>query len=172
MYSKLIVAAALLALVAGPAAAEQADRKKPIEITADSGTLDQLKGVTVWQGNVIVVQGTLRATADQVTVTRDAQGRQTLQGVGRPATFRQKLEGRPEYIEGQASRVDYTSASNQVVLTGNARVRRGADVVSGSVITYNTETEVYQVSGGAATAPGQSKGRVTVILQPRDEGQK
>ncbi|RXZ45636.1 lipopolysaccharide transport periplasmic protein LptA [Crenobacter cavernae] len=169
MYSKLLTAV-LVGLATLPAWAEKADQKKPIEISADAGTLDQLKGVTVWQGNVIVIQGTLRATADQLTVTRDAQGRQTLQGIGRPATFRQKLEARPEYVEGQGSRVDYTSASNQVVLTGNARVKRGADVVTGGVITYNTETEVYQVSGGSVQGP--NKGRVTVILQPKDEGQK
>ncbi|AXK38237.1 lipopolysaccharide transport periplasmic protein LptA [Crenobacter cavernae] len=169
MYSKLLTAV-LVGLATLPAWAEKADQKKPIEISADAGTLDQLKGVTVWQGNVIVIQGTLKATADQLTVTRDAQGRQTLQGIGRPATFRQKLEARPEYVEGQGSRVDYTSASNQVVLTGNARVKRGADVVTGGVITYNTETEVYQVSGGSVQGP--NKGRVTVILQPKDEGQK
>ena len=164
----------LLALVlcSLPAWAEKADAQKPIEITADNGTLDQLKGVTVWRGNVIVNQGTLHATADEVTVTRDSEGHQTLHGVGSLATFRQKLDAKPgdtksTYVDGVAKVVDYTSTTNMVVLTGQARVKRGDDVVNGEKIIYNTQTEIYQVVGGAAQGP--NKGRVTVVIQPRDE---
>lgn len=158
----------VLALVAAvPAWAEKADSSKPIAISADNGMLDQLKGINVWRGNVVVDQGTLHATADEATVTRDAENRQTLHAVGKPATFRQKLDNKPEYVEGQALQIDYTSAAKLVVLTGNARIKRGLDLVTGQKITYNTETEVYQVMGGAAQGP--NKGRVTVILQPQQE---
>lgn len=143
--------------------AENADRNKPIEISADNGTLDQQQQVTVWTGNVVVIQGTLKFTADKVTVSRTPAGDQTMVATGNPVTFRQKLEGKPQYITGRASRVDYNSKTNTVVLTGNAQVEREGDIVKGAVITYNTETEFYSVNGGA----GQKKpGRVTVVLQP------
>ena len=160
----LLLAACCAALVQ-PALAEKADREKPIEITADTGMLDQLKGITVWRGNVIVIQGTLKVEADEVTVTRDGQGNQTLVAFGKPVKFRQKMDDKNEYIEGEGSRVDYTTINNLAILTGNARVKRGGDLVVGNVITYNTSTEVYEVKGGGP-ANGPSKGRVTVILQP------
>lgn len=142
--------------------AENADRNKPIEITADNGTLDQQTQVTVWTGNVVVVQGTLKFNADQITVHRTPAGDQTMVATGKPVAFRQKLEGKPQFINGRASKVDYDSKTNTVVLTGNAQVEREGDIVKGSVITYNTATEFYRVDGGAGKKPG----RVTVVLQP------
>lgn len=142
---------------------EDADRNKPIEISADNGTLNQQTQVTVWTGNVIVVQGTLRFNAAQVTVHRLPSGDQTMVATGSPVTFKQKLEGKPQYINGKGNRVDYDSKTSTAVLTGNAQVEREGDIVKGAVITYNTQTEFYRVDGG----PSQKKpGRVTVILQP------
>lgn len=166
MNLKFALTLCALCIAVAPAWAEKADAKKPIEIAADNGTLDQLKGITVWRGNVIVNQGTLHATADEVTVTRDAENRQTLHAVGKLATFRQKMDNSPEYVDGAARQIDYTSAADLVVLTGSARIKRGQDVVQGEKITYNTDTEVYQVVGGSAQGP--NKGRVTVVIQPRD----
>lgn len=171
MKNKLAVLGLLVAAVSVPTLAEKADRDKPIEISADNGTLDQAKGVTVWEGNVIVTQGTLKISADRVVVTRDPQGNQTLQATGKRVNFRQKTDNKDEWIEGQGSRLDYNSVSHQAVLTGAARIKRGEDLVAGEVINYNTETEMYQVNGGAPGTAG--KGRVTVILQPKSsDGQK
>ncbi|WP_159879212.1 MULTISPECIES: lipopolysaccharide transport periplasmic protein LptA [Aquitalea] len=143
--------------------AEKTDRDKPIEISADRGNLDQLKGVTVWQGNVIIIQGTLKLNADRATVTQDKQGNQTMQATGRQVVFRQKMDGKNEWIEGQANQLDYNTVTHAAVLTGNARVKRGNDLVIGNVITYNTETEMYDVSSGASS----NGGRVTAIIQPK-----
>ncbi|MBV8680133.1 MAG: lipopolysaccharide transport periplasmic protein LptA [Aquitalea sp.] len=152
-----------LSLCAAPAVhAEKADRDKPIEISADRGNLDQLKGITFWEGNVVIVQGTLKLNADRATVTQDKQGNQTMQATGRLVTFRQKMDGKNEWVEGQSNQLDYNTVSHIAVLTGNARVKRGNDLVIGNVITYNTETELYEVSSGASNG-----GRVTAIIQPK-----
>jgi len=158
-----------LSCIAANVHAEKADSSKPIELSADRGSLDQKQGINILEGNVVATQGTLSMRADKTIVTRDAQGNQTLQAFGNPATFRQKVEGKNEYIEGQASRVDYTSASNLVILTGKARVKRGQDLVTGEQITYNTVSEVYQVMGSNPTVSGAPKGRVTVIIQPKPQ---
>ena len=159
-----------LTLVAANVHAEKADSGKPIELSADRGSLDQKTGVNIFEGNVVANQGTLSLRADKTTVTRDAQGNQTLLASGSPVTFRQKVEGKNEYVEGQGSRVDYSSTSNLVVLSGKAQIKRGQDLVSGEQIHYNTVTEVYQVLGSAPSVSGAAKGRVTVILQPKPQG--
>jgi lipopolysaccharide export system ATP-binding protein len=107
--------------------------------------------------------GTLKLNADRATVTQDKQGNQTMQATGRQVVFRQKMDGKNEWIEGQANQLDYNTVTHAAVLTGNARVKRGNDLVIGNVITYNTETEMYDVSSGASS----NGGRVTAIIQPK-----
>jgi lipopolysaccharide export system protein LptA len=55
------------------------DARQPVEVTADSLTIDQSTGQAVFSGNVIVHQGDLRMAAGQVrvifTATRDGQPR-------------------------------------------------------------------------------------------------
>lgn len=155
----------LISCLAVPAHADKADRDKPIEISADKGTLDQKKGTTVWEGNVDVKQGTLLIQADKVIVVRDTKGQQQLQASGGPVKFRQKIDGSNEFVEGSANSVQYDNGSDLAILTGNARIKRGMDSVSGSRIVYNTATENYEVNGSA----NGSTGRVTVILQPKSK---
>lgn len=152
--------------------AETADSEKPIHLTADKNcVLDQKKGTAVCDDNVVVIQGTMVLHADHVEVYRNAQKQSTMLATGKIVTFRQKLDDTPEeknvWVEGQASRVDYSSVSHLLVLTHNARVKKGNDIVIGDVITYNTETQVYQSKGGGANTPNQ--GRVTVIVQPQND---
>lgn len=55
-----------IALLAAPAHAEKADRDKPVNLEADTVTLDDIRKVGVYQGNVILSQGTLMLRADRV----------------------------------------------------------------------------------------------------------
>jgi hypothetical protein len=48
----------LIALFANSAWAEKADKDKPIEIEADTVTVNDAKKISVYTGNVIVTQGT------------------------------------------------------------------------------------------------------------------
>ena len=149
----------ILMLISTLSFAEQADRTKPIQIAADFGSLDQQKEITVWRGNVVITQGSLRFTADEVIVNRVGDDQQHLIATGRPVTFQQKLDNKPQYIKGKGARVEYDSKDSIVILTGNAQVSRDGDVVNGNRITYNTHTEYYTVNRGP-------KQRVTVLLQP------
>lgn len=151
--------------------AEKADRDKPIELVADTLFMDQLGGITTAQGHVIVTQGTMKVHADHVTVTRDAQGNETLVATGKRVMFRQRADQEPNqttdeiWIEAQGRRLDYATTTHIAILTGNARVKKGENTIVGDVITYNTETQVVESTGGAPTTA--NKGRVTVILPPQ-----
>lgn len=181
--STLTLAVALAAGLAAPAAAEKADRGKPLSIEADQpGTLDLIKQVVVFNGNVVVAQGTMAIRADKVEVRERPDGHRSataLGTAGKPASFRQKREGVDETIEGQADRIEYDSRGDVVRFAGNAQVRRlrggtPADEISGNLITYDNGNETFSVQGGApapaaggASAP--SSGRVRVVITPRPE---
>jgi len=181
--STLTLAVALAAGLAAPAAAEKADRGKPLSIEADQpGTLDLIKQVVVFNGNVVVAQGTMAIRADKVEVRERPDGHRSataLGTAGKPASFRQKREGVDETIEGQADRIEYDSRGDVVRFAGNAQVRRlrggtPADEISGNLITYDNGNETFSVEGGASApaaggASAPSSGRVRVVITPRPE---
>ena len=73
-----IFLALLLVVVAAPAAAEKADRGKPMEILADkSGSADLKNQVSRFSGNVVITQGTMVITADRVEVRQTPDGYHT-----------------------------------------------------------------------------------------------
>jgi lipopolysaccharide export system protein LptA len=177
-FSLLASLAAVLAVLGAPAQAEKADRAKPLNVAADrQGTVDLLKQVVVFSGNVIITKGTIVIKADRVEVRETPEGYRTAVAIGspaRPATFRQKRDGVDEYIDGQAERLEYDDKADTIRFVNNAIVRRlrGAtlgDEITGSLITYDNTTEVFSVSGStAAAAPGSTGGRVRAVLTPRE----
>ena len=68
------IAATLLIAIALPARAEKADREKPINLEADRISMDDVKKVQVFEGNVILNQGTLQIRTNKLVVTQDADG--------------------------------------------------------------------------------------------------
>jgi len=158
------------ALLASPAYAEKADRDKPVNLEADTVTLDDVRKVSVYQGNVILSQGTMMLRADHMQVTQNAEGLDKITATGRPVSFRQKVEGRDEFIEGFASRIDYDNVNGQLELIGQAQLRRGSDELRGAQISYNANTEFYKVVGQpGATTPA---GRVRAVIRPKPRADK
>ena len=170
--------AALLLALAGacaPAAwAEKADRNQPMTIAADQqSTIDLLKQVVVFSGNVVITQGTLAIRADRVEVRESPDGFRTAVAIGSPASFRQKRDGADEYIEGYADRVEYDGQTDTVHFLGHAKVQRlrgatVADEINGNRISYNNIAEQFSVEGGPTNvSPSNPGGRVRAVLTPR-----
>ena len=107
------------------ALAEKADRDQPVNIEADRLTVDDRNKVHIFEGNVILTQGTLTIRGDKLVVTQDAAGFQngvaTAAGKGL-ATFRQRRDGSAEYVEGEAERIDAVGESTIVTLENGDKI--------------------------------------------------
>jgi lipopolysaccharide export system protein LptA len=170
-------AALLLALVVVmPVHAEKADRFKPLNVEADQpGKIDLQNQFVVFNGNVVVTKGSMVIRAERIEVRETPDGYHTavaFGSAGKPATFRQKRDGADEYIDGQADRLEYDGKTDTVKFVNHAVVQRlrgntPADEITGNLVTYNGVTEVFNVSGGAAT-PSNPGGRVRAVLSPRE----
>ena len=169
----MLSAATLLGLTV-PAYAEKADRTKPIHLEADRVTVDDAKQIATFTGNVVFTQGTLVMRGDRAEVRQDKDGFK--QGVmwGNLAYFRQKRDGYDEYIEGWAERVEYDGRADKVQMFTRAMLKRGQDEVRGSYISYDSNTEFFQVQSGGPKAAAAKTGddRVRVILQPKPKDAK
>lgn len=150
--------------------AEAADRDKPIELEADTVTVNDAKKISTYAGNVILTQGTLVIHADKLVVREDKEGFQHSTSTGNPTTFKQKREGKNEYMEGSAQRIEYDGRMDKVQLYTRAWVKRGEDIVHGDYISYDANAEYAEVIGGAKSeSGGSSSGRVKAIIQPKNK---
>jgi lipopolysaccharide export system protein LptA len=173
----LAVGLAVALALAGPAHAEKADRFKPLNVEADQpGRIDLVNQHVVFNGNVVVTKGTMVIRAARIEVRETPDGYHSATAIGAPgklATFRQKRDGVDEYIEGEAERLEYDGKTDTIRFVTNASVRRlrgtaVADEISGNLVSYDSISEVFGVSGGAAATPTNPSGRVRLVLTPRE----
>ena len=155
-------------LVCHLAISEEADSDKPIEIEADTMTVEETKNTSTYEGDVILTQGSLLINADKLIIREDRQGFQHSTSIGNPTTFRQKMEGFDEYIEGKALRIEYDGHMDKIHLYEKAFVKRGDDEVWGDYIMYDATSEFAQAlsrkdEGGSET----KKGRTKAIIKPK-----
>jgi lipopolysaccharide export system protein LptA len=163
-----------LAVLAGAAGAEKADRNKPMNVESDALRYDDLQQTSVFTGRVVLTKGSILIRGAQIDVRQDPEGYQF--GIvkaepGKLAFFRQKREGVDEYIEGESEVIEYDGRADTVRFIKSAQLRRLrgatlADEVNGSMILYNNTTDVFTVDGGPPT-PG--RGRVRAMLTPKPE---
>ena len=172
-----------LAWSAPGARAEKADRDKPLQVESDRLEYDDVKQISVFTGNVTLTKGTLVIRGDRIVVRQDPEGYQYGDAYGKPSTFRQKRDAPgDQWIEGWGSRLEYDGRQDTVRLHERAGLRRLesariTDEVYGSLITYDNRTEFFTVDGGrppaaatagaAGAAGGSPRGRVRVVIQPR-----
>ncbi len=175
---KLIIAIGLFGLCFTQSVwAERADREKPIYLEADRATVEDVNRkesnrVSVFTGNVILTQGTLRISADKVIMKEDLHGFRYATAIGDLVSFRQKRDGLNEYVEGWSQRVEYDSKTDKIELFRQARLKRGSDEVQGDYISYDMKTEFFKVIGskerGDETGPDK---RVRITIQPKNKSE-
>ena len=156
----------LLVAFALPAAAEQADATKPIEIEANKMSADDARRTNVFEGNVIVNRGTLNIRADRIVVRQDKEGNQYATATGNPVRFKQRQDPKPPekegvWMEGEAKRIELDDKAQKVELFESARVNRGGDEVAGDYILVDQKSDFFTVT------PGKGQGRVRATIQPK-----
>jgi lipopolysaccharide export system protein LptA len=177
-FRTLVLALAGAACWAAPwAHAERADRNKPMVIEADGqARMDYQQQVLVYSGNVVISQGTMLVRAERVELRETPDGYRTAVAVGtaaKPASWRQRRDGLDETVEGTAAQIDFDGRANTLRLRGNSAVRRVragsvVDEVTGAIIIWDNNKELFTVEGGAPT-PGNPSGRIRNVFTPPPE---
>lgn len=147
----LIVVTAALASVAAAQTninlgAINADPTAPVEITADSLSVDQDTGTAVFQGNVVIGQDELRLSAARVQVIYDdASGDITRLAASGGVTFVTSSEA----AESQSA--DYDLLTGTLLLEGAVLVTQGNSAISGDRMRVDLETGSTQIEGRVRT---------------------
>jgi len=151
------------------------DKDQPIEIEADSAEFDEKKGVTIYHGNVIVIQGSIRMTGNTMTVyfTED-EDLETVIMEGQPATYRQLPDDKEVYDEAEALRMEYHELKSLIVLIDQALVKQKGLRFSGNRIEYDTLNSRVKARGSIKQSSGETdekgvvrkKERVKITIKP------
>ncbi|MBU1365406.1 MAG: lipopolysaccharide transport periplasmic protein LptA [Gammaproteobacteria bacterium] len=160
----------LCLLISIPAHAERADRDKPMLLEANRVSIDDARKIQILEGDVLITKGTMTLKADRVVIREDQFGFQkgtAFGGKSGLARFRQKRDGKEEYVEGEGERIEYNTNSEILELFHRAWVRNGEDQVRGDYIWYDAISEKYLVTAGETRDPKTGPGRVRVVIQPK-----
>lgn len=153
------VVAAASVLVAAAVHALPDDASKPIAIEAEHLEVDQNAGTVVYTGSVEAEQGTMRVTADRMTVEVEDQKVVRITAEGDPAHYQQLLEADKGLVKADARTIVYHTQQEQVELKGDAFLEQGGNEITGELIHYD-------IVAGRVNAEAGDEEPVRVIVQP------
>ncbi len=157
--------ASLLALLLLPAVslALSTDGDQPIAVEADHLEVRDKDNISIYRGNVSLVQGSLEIRSDRLVIHfNDRRELVLMEMTGQPATFRQLDDERKEML-GQANRINYIESESRLELFDEARFSRNGDTIESNQIRINTESNAIQAGNGK---PDE---RVKMLIQPRSD---
>ncbi len=124
----------------------KADPTLPVEVTSETLNVNQENGSAEFIGNVIVIQGEMRLTAERVLVIYN-QERSAIERM--EATENVVLVSPPDAAEGDWA--EYTIDSGVIEMKGNVLLTQGPSVISGDQMTANLTTGTATMSGRVKT---------------------
>jgi lipopolysaccharide export system protein LptA len=168
-------------LVAASAAhALSTDRNQKMFVDADYSKIQQSSddkaGVSNLNGNVQIVQGSMKAHGDEGTIyqhatnAKDAQGNDISGGIQRVVLVGKKAQAHMEQLQdndgglitADADKIDYNSDTGIADLTGNVTVvQQGRGTFHGTHMTYNTNT------GEMESGDNTPANRVHLEMEPK-----
>ena len=160
---RLSLAIAVLSLLGSPSAfaqgtnvelgGAQPDPDAPVEITSETLSVDRQAGTALFETDVLVIQGQLRLTSDEVLVKyfeNTETGKTDIEEI--IATGNVVMVNGLEAAEGD--RAVYTPINSTMVMTGEVLLTQGPSTVAGDTLVVDLET-----------GEGTMEGRVRTVFQ-------
>lgn len=124
----------------------QGDPDLPIEVTSQELTVDQAKGTAVFLGNVLVVQGELRLSADEVRVQYDEAA-----GEIRVLSAKGNVQLVNASDSAQADSAEYRIISGEVTMQGNVSLTQGTATFTAQRFVADIRTGLGRLEGGVTS---------------------
>ena len=134
------------------------DGEKPIHITADTAELNDKTGVSIYRGDVEMIQGTTILHGDVITVYTTNGEVDKMISVGNLATY-QETSDDGDIVYAESEEMIYNSAEKKVELFRKAKVTQVGNVIRSDYILYLTEEGLIDT--------GTKKDRIKIVIQPK-----
>jgi lipopolysaccharide export system protein LptA len=147
-----VLAVVLALLFAAPAFAADL----PIEVTADTFTVDESKNQAVFDGSVVITREGLDMRAQTVRISYGEGGQTDIRDLVATGNVRIRAAGQ----DAVGDRATFDPRTQILKLTGNVRVSSAQGTVQGPDLTIDLARNTSVFSGG-------SGGRVTGVFTPQ-----
>ncbi len=143
-----ISAAPAVAQSTGPFGGFKHDSSAPIEVVADSLEVRQAESLAIFTGEVVAGQGTLRLTADKLTVTYASKQSDADTG----AIQHMRADGNVFLVNGaetaQGAWAEYNVADGMIRMGGNVVLTQGGNAISGDSLVIDLNAGTGKIEGG------------------------
>jgi lipopolysaccharide export system protein LptA len=168
LFNKLAVMS--LSVITSYTVALPDDWQKEMTILSDSAEIDRRAGTVVYEGNVVLTQGTLKIEADRLMILRNGDTLEKAVAEGDRARYQQQIEVGKPLTTALGNRIDYYTGERRIIITGDAELEQEGNIFSGERITYDMATETVRADGTTAESSTDStdedSGRIKVVIQP------
>ncbi len=147
---------------------------QPIQISADNAQSSNGLGQTIYQGNVMVKQGSLLLLGDMVIVNvfndNDSEAIEdnyepdsAIKAFGKPALFHQLNDNNIITVKAEANKIEYFVESGIIRLQDNATIDQAGYIVTGDKIEYSTQMQSIKANAN----PEDKNTRVHTVIKPK-----
>ena len=148
---KQLAALVIALLFAVPAVAAE-----PVNVTADSFTVDQNNNNATFTGNVVITRTGLKLWADKVVVIYGSGGQSDIDGLTATGNVRIKTDSQ----EASGAKATFNPDTQILKLSGDVTVVNAQGKLNGPELTINLATNSSVFKGNAG-------GRVTGVFTPQ-----
>ncbi len=164
LYSPLQFCVLLAFFLLPPMAAQalQGDTEQAIRIVADEAIRDEKTGLTIYRGNVLMNQGSIRIEADQITIYKIELEGDKIVAEGAPAHMVQQPEPGSPLMHAWGGIIEYYRTEERLLLLKDARLEQDGSTVRGDRIDYLINEQVVR----AAADGSNNERRVEIVIPP------
>jgi lipopolysaccharide export system protein LptA len=133
------------------------DTGQPVEVSADTLSVDQGTGQAVFAGNVLVVQGEVRMSAGRILVVYGSDASGNASGIDRL-----EADGGVTFVTAtdaaESQEAIYSVSGGTVTLSGDVLLTQGANAISGDRLVIDLASGTGQMEGRVRTIFGTGDG--------------
>ena len=142
------------------------DSTKPINIKANSAEINDATGISVYRGDVKIVQGSMQLTGEKVILETANKKVKKIIAEGNLSTFEQTTDD-VKLVHAEAKKMVYNINANEIVLTKNDKLTEAGNTFASDRIVFYTDKEI--VSAGSSS--GDDRVNITVFPETINENE-
>lgn len=142
------------------ATARTDDSEKPIHITADTAELNEKTGLSIYRGDVKMVQGTTILTGETITVYTTNDEVDRMISVGELATYQETTDD-GDVVYAESEEMIHNGAEKKIELFRRGKITQVGNIIRSDYILYLTEEGMIDT--------GTKKDRIKITIQPKSK---
>jgi len=155
-----------LSLLATSTFALPSDNLAKLFISANSASINKITGISIYTGNVDIVQGTTHITADKLTTYSDKKDQIkkaiAIGTTANRASYQTLTAKDKPILIAKAVVITYFPQKHYVILDGDASVVQGVNSITSAHLEYDLQKQILMTNDNSTVA----KKRTTIVIKP------